>query len=147
VDVADHLRRQWLVARAPPVLEHIEAHTDDRARLDQIEQAIEAALARRLGEIGRHPPAYLTTSLGPIPDVRADRAAWWSAARQVEIYRAGHSITDETTPLGSIPPQYERILEWYEAENQLKVVAGRLRRHGPNLSRPRQHRADADIGL
>jgi hypothetical protein len=127
----------------------LEDHAEDRALLDHVEQATEAALFSRLGQIGRNPPAYLTSAIGPIPASRTDRTAWWSAARQVETYRARFDITEPSQPLGPPPEQTGRVREWWELDNQLRSVADRLgHHHQATLHRHgHRHRAELDIGL
>jgi hypothetical protein len=127
----------------------LDDHTEDRTQLDQIEKTIEAGLFLRLGQIGRNPPGYLTSVVGPIPDSRTNSSAWWSAARQVETYRARFDITDQTAALGPAPREASRILEWFELDKQLRSVADRLghTQQSRRLEHGREQHAELDIGL
>ncbi len=113
-------------ARGAQRIRFLEIHSDDRTQLDRCEQAIEAALAARLGQIGRNPPAYLTAVLGPIPQSRTNGTAWWAAARQVETYRAQNGISDPTTALGPAPRQTSRVCEWVDVNDHLRSIGDRL---------------------
>ena len=127
----------------------LDDHTEDRTQLDQIEKTIEAGLSLRLGHIGRNPPGYLTSVVGPIPDSRSNSSAWWAAARQVETYRARFDITDQTTALGPAPREARRVLEWFELDKQLRSVADRLghNHRSRRLEHGREQHAELDIGL
>jgi hypothetical protein len=127
----------------------LDDHTEHRIELDQIEKTIEAGLWLRLAQIGRNPPAYITSVVGPIPDFRTNSSAWWSAARQVETYRARFDITDQTTALGHAPREAGRVLEWFELDKQLRSVADRLghTQQSKSLQSGREQNAELDIGL
>ena len=127
----------------------LDDHANDRGQLNQVEQTIEAGLSARLGQIGRNTPAYLTTTLGPIPESRTNRTAWWSAARKVETYRARFDITDPMTTLGPAPQQTDGVREWLELDHQLRSVADSLGRNQRSTleERRRDQHAEVDIGL
>jgi ATP-dependent exoDNAse (exonuclease V) alpha subunit len=125
-------------ARAASRSQFLEEHSAERQRLDQVERSIDAGLARRLGEIGRRPPQYLTKVLGDIPDSRRDRAAWWSAARSVETYRARAAVTADTDALGPHPKRQDLGVDWDEVHAQLLRTRSELRpidpRERPDLT-------------
>jgi Ti-type conjugative transfer relaxase TraA len=120
------------------------AHPDLPARLDQIDRAIDAGLARRLADIGRDPPAYLTDTLGPIPLDAKDRNLWWSTARTVEIYRVRYGVTDPL-PLGGTSATPERLPDWVDAYGQLQRAAREL--HDQPRPTVDVQRQDLDLGL
>ena len=106
----------------------LDAHPDLPARLDQAERDIDAGLARRLADLGRNPPAYLTDTLGSIPHAAEERNLWWSTARTVEAYRARYGVTDPS-PLGPTSGHPERLPDWIDAQSQLQRAGRDL--HGP----------------
>jgi Ti-type conjugative transfer relaxase TraA len=110
----------------------LDAHPDLPARLDQVERAIDAGLSRRLAEIGRNPPEYLTDTLGAIPSAAKDRTLWWSTARTVETYRARYGVTDPS-PLGRTSGAPERLPDWIEAYGQLQRASRDLHGQLPTI--------------
>ncbi len=122
----------------------LDSHTDDIQQLDRIERAIDIALNRRLGAIGRRPPRYLTDTLGPIPEEASTRNIWWLAARAVELYRAADGVTD-LAPLGRGPTNPDTLNGWLAADDQLRR-AGRVLR-GSRTPVVEVAPVGADLGL
>jgi hypothetical protein len=75
-------------------------------------------------------PAYLTATLGPVPESVRGRRAWRQTARQVEDYRQRFQIDDPDRPLGQPPGRAdaERDQAWRRANSAIQRMQGRQQR-------------------
>jgi hypothetical protein len=76
-------------------------------------------------------PAYLTATLGPVPESVRGRRAWRQTARQVEDYRQRFQIDDPDWPLGQPPTRDhdpERQQAWRQANGAIQRMQARQQR-------------------
>jgi hypothetical protein len=77
-------------------------------------------------------PAYLTDTLGPVPESVRGRRAWRQAARAVQEYRQHFQIDDPDRPLGEPPARGhddpERQQAWRAASGAIQRMQARQQR-------------------
>jgi conjugative relaxase-like TrwC/TraI family protein len=75
-------------------------------------------------------PAYLTSTLGPVPESVRGRRAWRQTARQVEDYRQRFQVDDPDRPLGMPPGRAdtEREQAWRQASGAIQRMQARQQR-------------------
>ncbi len=72
-------------------------------RAEDLTQHRDAQRDRVIDRATEHPPRYLIRALGDRPTEARQRAAWDTAVREVETYRAKFGVRDQHTALGRQP--------------------------------------------
>ena len=92
-------------------------------------------------------PAYLTTTLGPVPESVRGRRAWRQTARLVEDYRQRYQISDTDRPLGERPhdrDDAERQQAWRAANSEIERMQVRQQRQIDRTPSPGSVRSITD---
>jgi hypothetical protein len=115
-------------------------------RVDDLTQQRDAQRERVIDRAIQHPPRYLTRALGERPTEAKQRAAWDSAVREVETYRAKHSIRDQHTALGRQPGYGPQRSEFDRAADRIDR-ARRATGHARDFHAIARHRPGAERGF
>jgi conjugative relaxase-like TrwC/TraI family protein len=81
----------------------ISAHLDDLDRHARLGQAITRRRHHLLAVATHQPPAWLSQTLGSLPDGQLNRLIWQQTAGELLDYRDRHHIDDPHHPLGADP--------------------------------------------
>lgn len=113
----DDRERELQIPARPPAPPHGPAGRErDLVRYATLRDELTRRQALAIRAITADPPAYLTSTLGPVPEQLSRRRIWQHAADRMERYRQHYRIGDDRRPLGAQPDELAQRAAWHETQ-------------------------------
>ena len=91
-----------------------------RERVAELNAQLSSRRREHLRVALERPAAYLTETLGALPNQPRARRTWQQAATRIEAYRFDHAITETHHALGSAPSDQRERAHWQRAHHDLQ---------------------------
>lgn len=108
----------------------IEDHHEDGHSYREVARELALRSRQRAAFAELEQPAYLTDTLGPVPESVRGRRCWRHSARLVEDYRQRFQVDDPARPLGEPPARHDtdRHQAWRQASDAIGRMQARQQR-------------------